>query len=88
MPVTLDFTEEQLCELWTQHTSLEDDPRDANKDLRVSFEDSDALRQELRIAPETDEEQPSLIEAPGSRATYERARSTPDSAWSHWSRIA
>jgi hypothetical protein len=88
MRVTLAFTEEQLCELWTQHTSLEDDPRDANNDLRVSFEDADALRQELHIAPDIDEDQPSLIEAPGSRAAYQRARSTPDSAWSHWSRIA
>jgi hypothetical protein len=88
MLVTLDFTEEQLCELWMQHTSLEDDPRDANNDLRVSFEDADTLRQELRVAADVDDDQRSRIEAPASRATYERARSTPDSAWSHWSRIA
>jgi hypothetical protein len=88
MPVALDFTEEQLCELWMQHTSLEDDPRDANNDLRVSFEDADALRQELRVAPDVEDDQLSIIEAPGSRAAYERSRSTPDSAWSHWSRIA
>jgi len=88
MPVALDFTEEQLCELWMQHTSLEDDPRDANKDLRVAFEDDDALRQELRVAPDGVDDSPQPIEQPALRAAFARVRTSRESEWSRWSRIA
>ena len=88
MSVPLDFTEEQLRELWTQHTSLEDDPRDANHDLRVAFEDDDALRQQLCVAPDGETDVPQPIDQPALRATYVRVRATHEAAWSLWARVA
>ena len=89
MTVTLDFTEEQLCELWMQHTSLEDDPRDANNDLQVAFEDDDGLRQELTVAPDlAEDDQHDIKASAATRARFARVRPTGESEWSRWSRLA
>ena len=88
MSVALDFTEEQLRELWTQHTSLEDDPRDANHDLRVAFEDDDSLRQQLHVAPDGEPDMPEPIDQPLLRATYVRVRATREASWSLWARVS
>lgn len=89
MTLNLDFTEDQLCELWMQHTSLEDDPRDVNNDLQVAFVDNGELRQELRVMPAPSEDDETLPdEATAPHVEFARVRSSPALAWSQWARVA
>jgi hypothetical protein len=78
----LAFDEGQLCELWMRHARLEDDPRDANRDLRVSFDESDkfAIVAFEHAAPPCDAH-PAF--AFGSD-TFRRIRSEPDCIGSPW----
>jgi hypothetical protein len=88
MNSSLHFTEAQLCELWEQHTMLEDDPRNASNDLRVRFEDEDGLAQEMRVAPDGVEAyHDDHPESATVRARFGRTRPTLESAWSPWARI-
>ena len=85
MTISLEFTEEHLCELWSQHTELEDYPRDVNRDLCVGFVEEGDLRQELTVAGSefemTDAKQ-------GARALFGWTRPAVEAAWSHWKRVA
>jgi hypothetical protein len=88
MNSALHFSEAQLCELWQQHTTLEDDPRDASNDLRVKFEGEDGLAQEMRVAPDPVEaDRDDHPEAETVWARYGRTRPTLESAWSQWTRL-
>jgi hypothetical protein len=89
MTTSLEFTEDQLCEIWNQHTPLEDDPRDANDDLRVAFEDADGLRQRMRVAPDNvAADGDDLPAPPTARMDFHRTRATAQGPWSLWSRVA
>jgi len=88
MNSSLNFTEAHLCELWEQHTALEDDPRDVNDDLRLKFEGEDGLAQEMRVAPDgVEDDHDDHPESATAQARYGRTRPTLESAWSDWIRL-